>query len=64
MLPAKAVTCGRVLSCFEVDPITGKTKLEAGAPPDEFVPKGQGWGNPTYAWRLTNKTDLDGGGRV
>jgi 4-alpha-glucanotransferase len=35
---------------FEVDPITGKTKLEAGAPPDEFVPKGQGWGNPTYAW--------------
>ena len=35
---------------FEVDPITGKTKLEAGVPPDEFVPKGQGWGNPTYAW--------------
>jgi 4-alpha-glucanotransferase len=35
---------------FEVDQITGKTKLEAGAPPDEFVPKGQGWGNPTYAW--------------
>jgi 4-alpha-glucanotransferase len=35
---------------FEVDPITGQTKLEAGAPPDEFVPKGQGWGNPTYAW--------------
>src|ERR1700722_4893877 len=37
---------------FEVDPITGKTKLEAGAPPDEFVPKGQGWGNPTYAWAV------------
>jgi 4-alpha-glucanotransferase len=37
---------------FEVDPITGKTKLEAGAPPDEFVPKGQGWGNPTYAWSV------------
>jgi 4-alpha-glucanotransferase len=35
---------------FEVDPITGQTKLEAGAPPDEFVPKGQGWGNPAYAW--------------
>ena len=37
---------------FEVDPITGKTRLEAGAPPDEFVPKGQGWGNPTYAWSV------------
>jgi 4-alpha-glucanotransferase len=35
---------------FAVDPITGKTNLEAGAPPDEFVPDGQGWGNPTYAW--------------
>jgi 4-alpha-glucanotransferase len=35
---------------FEVDPNTGKTRFEAGAPPDEFVPKGQGWGNPTYAW--------------
>jgi 4-alpha-glucanotransferase len=30
----------------------GKTKFEAGAPPDEFVPKGQGWGNPTYAWSV------------
>jgi 4-alpha-glucanotransferase len=37
---------------FEVDPNTGKTKFEAGAPPDEFVPKGQGWGNPTYAWSI------------
>jgi 4-alpha-glucanotransferase len=37
---------------FEVDPITGMTTLEAGAPPDEFVPKGQGWGNPTYAWSV------------
>jgi 4-alpha-glucanotransferase len=37
---------------FEIDPVTGKTKLEAGAPPDEFVPKGQGWGNPTYAWSV------------
>jgi 4-alpha-glucanotransferase len=37
---------------FEVDPITGETKLEAGAPPDEFVPGGQGWGTPTYAWSV------------
>ncbi|HSZ77139.1 MAG TPA: 4-alpha-glucanotransferase [Chthoniobacterales bacterium] len=37
---------------FEVDPITGMTTFEAGAPPDEFVPKGQGWGNPTYAWSV------------
>jgi 4-alpha-glucanotransferase len=35
---------------FEVDPVTGKTILESGAPPDEFVPQGQGWGTPTYAW--------------
>ena len=37
---------------FEVDPITGKTNLEAGAPPDEFVPEGQGWGTPAYAWSV------------
>ncbi|HYY31218.1 MAG TPA: 4-alpha-glucanotransferase [Chthoniobacterales bacterium] len=35
---------------FEVDPISGKTIFESGAPPDEFVPLGQGWGTPTYAW--------------
>ncbi|MGA8655522.1 MAG: 4-alpha-glucanotransferase [Chthoniobacterales bacterium] len=37
---------------FEVDPITGQTNLEAGAPPDEFVPGGQGWGTPTFAWSV------------
>ncbi len=35
---------------FEVDPVTGKTKLEAGAPPDQFALEGQSWGMPTYAW--------------
>jgi 4-alpha-glucanotransferase len=37
---------------FEVDPITGKVNVESGAPPDEFVPGGQGWGSPTYAWSV------------
>jgi 4-alpha-glucanotransferase len=37
---------------FAVDPVTGKTKLEAGAPPDEFVPGGQGWGMPAYVWSV------------
>jgi 4-alpha-glucanotransferase len=37
---------------FEVDSLTGKTKLEAGAPPDQFALQGQSWGMPTYAWSL------------
>jgi 4-alpha-glucanotransferase len=48
---------------FEVDPITGKTKFEAGAPPDEFVPQGRVGVTRLMLGRFTKKTDLNGGGR-
>ena len=50
MWPLKAVTCGRILSCLRWIQTPERRGSKPGAPPDEFVPKGQGWGNPTYAW--------------
>jgi 4-alpha-glucanotransferase len=35
---------------FELDPVSGRTRFESGAPADQFVPEGQCWGTPTYAW--------------
>jgi len=38
-----------------VDPELFNTKMQAGAPPDDFSVTGQNWGFPTYNWELMEK---------
>ena len=35
---------------------TGKALEISGAPPDNFAPEGQTWGNPTYRWDVMKET--------